>query len=367
MDSDQATYLYLLPYPYTTETQHHASGATHASAPLAAGNHAIVVVRDTPRRANGGFTLTVDTDIEEPEPVTVTGLADSHSATVGELFSVGFAYEPAAAVLSVESVTPSGLTFALVDLGGSAGLAGTPSLAGVYTVDLAFTQPGRVDTRSFTVTAECPEGHAELPDRSCEGLAAVCTESLSPGWVSSGTLGPQAGSWDSGCVLPEGRMGRSGTFYAEHYMFRLLFDAVVTIDLTSSTDTYLFLLEGYGAHGDEVDRDNDGGAGSNSRLANLSLAAGGYTVVASTYQRERTGEFEVSLEAYVPLTVSGLVYPPRQLQRHRRGTLQHELQLPAQRRRVLSQADHARGVDPHTGGPGRQCRPGRHARARGNL
>lgn len=102
-------------------------------------------------------------------------------------------------------------------------------------------------------------------------------------------------------------MGRGGVFYAKHFMFSLLFDAVVTIDLTSSDEnSYLVLLEGYGAHGDEVDRDNDSGTGRNSRLANLSLDAGAYTVSASTYDSKRTGSFEVSLDAVLPLTVTGL-------------------------------------------------------------
>ena len=261
-------------------------------------------------RTTGGFTLTVATDIEdapEPDPATVRGLAASYDATVGVLFSVGFTYEPEAAVLSVVSVTPSGLAFTRRDVGNAVGLAGTPSLAGVYTVNLVLRQPGRVDTREFTVTATCRTGHTQQPDRSCEAPApVVCTVSLGRGWVSSGTL-VGSGSWEGGCVLPEGRMGRGGVFYAKHFMFSLLFDAVVTIDLTSSDEnSYLFLLGGFGAHGDEVDRDNDSGTGRNSKLANLSLDAGAYTVSASTYHSERTGSFEVSLDAALPLTVTGL-------------------------------------------------------------
>ena len=212
-------------------------------------------------------------------------------------------------MLSVVSVTPSGLAFTRRDVGNAVGLAGTPSLAGVYTVNLVLRQPGRVDTREFTVTATCRTGHTQQPDRSCEAPApVVCTVSLGRGWVSSGTL-VGSGSWEGGCVLPEGRMGRGGVFYAKHFMFSLLFDAVVTIDLTSSDEnSYLFLLGGFGAHGDEVDRDNDSGTGRNSKLANLSLDAGAYTVSASTYHSERTGSFEVSLDAVLPLTITGLDY-----------------------------------------------------------
>ena len=237
---------------------------------------------------------------------TVSGLAGTYSATVGTALSVGFAYEPAAAAVTVASVAPAGLAFTVVDGGLRADLEGTASLAGGYRVTLALTQPGRVDEFSFAVDAQCPAGHTELSDRSC--VAPVCTQRLGGGIVGSSVLELQgSGSWESGCVLPAGRTGRSGTFYGKHFMFSLLFDAVVTIDLTSrDQDTYLFLLEGYGAHGDEVDHDDDSGTRLNSKLADLSLDAGGYTVTASTYHRERTGDFEVSLDAYVPLTVTGL-------------------------------------------------------------
>ena len=316
LSSSEDTYLYVLSGHGSSGTRSHynddAGSGTYdsqISVELAAGGYTIEATTYD-ARTTGGFTLTVATDIEdapEPDPATVSGLAASYDATVGVLFSVGFTYEPEAAVLSVVSVTPSGLAFTRRDIGSAVGLAGTPSLAGVYTVALVLRQPGRVDTREFTVTATCRTGHTQQPDRSCEAPApVVCTVSLGRGWVSSGTL-VGSGSWESGCVLPEGRMGRGGVFYAKHFMFSLLFDAVVTIDLTSSDEnSYLVLLEGYGAHGDEVDRDNDSGTGRNSRLANLSLDAGAYTVSASTYDSKRTGSFEVSLDAVLPLTVTGL-------------------------------------------------------------
>ena len=91
---------------------------------------------------------------------TVSGLAGTYSATVDTELSVGFAYEPAAAVVSVSSVAPAGLAFTVDDGDLRADLEGTPSLAGGYRVTLAFTQPGRVDEFSFAVTAQCPAGAA---------------------------------------------------------------------------------------------------------------------------------------------------------------------------------------------------------------
>ncbi len=242
------------------------------------------------------------------QPVTVERLAQRYEATVGELFSAGFNYEPDAAQVSVQSVVPSGLSLTLADRSGSAGMAGTPKLAGLYKVTLAFAQPGRTDTEEFTVSASCTEDHVQQSDRSCEP-EPVCTIAL--GRVSSGTLGPKTGSWEDGCALPEGRRGRSGTFYAKHYTFSLNLDAEVTIDLGSGDqDTYLFLLRGHGPDGTQVAKDDDSGPRYDSRLSNLSLPTGDYTISASTYRPLRTGDFKVTVTAVAPASTDlGSSYP----------------------------------------------------------
>ena len=60
--SPQATYVYLLEYPYTNETEPHDSGATQAEESLDEGTHAIVVVRNASGEHDGSFTLTVSAD-----------------------------------------------------------------------------------------------------------------------------------------------------------------------------------------------------------------------------------------------------------------------------------------------------------------
>ena len=317
LSSVRDTFLYVLSGHGASGTRLHynddASSSTfdsRLSVELAAVRYTIEATTYSARTA-GSFTLTVVTDIEDdPEPpvaATVSGLAPSYDATVDELLSFMFDFEPSGAVPSVRSVSLTGLDLSLARRGGTATVEGTPTHAGHYEVVFALTQGSRTDTHTTTIDADCPDGYTQLSDRSC--VAPVCWQSLGRGVVGSSVLELQgSGSWESGCELPAGRMGRRvGTFYAKHYTFTLLYDARVTIDLTSrDQDTYLFLLEGYGAHGDEVDHDDDGGAGLNSKLANVSLDAGGYTVTSSTYRRERTGDFEVRLDAYVPLTVTGL-------------------------------------------------------------
>ena len=272
---------------------------------LAAGDYAVEVT--TTARATGTFTIAVSAvDAEQPEPATVSGLEASYDATVDAPFSVGFNYQPDDAQVSV-SVSPSGFSLQESDrsglFAGSAGLAGTPRHADTYTVTLELTQPGRVDRHTFTVVASCAQDHTQQSDRSC--VAPVCTAPLGGGSVGSGVL-EGSGSWESGCVLPAGRRSGNGTYYAKHYTFTLTDTARVTIDLTSDENTYLFLLSGHGPDGAKLRHDDDDGDGYDSRLSDVSLTAGDYTITATTYGRERTGSFEVQLQAYIPLVVTGL-------------------------------------------------------------
>ena len=93
------------------------------------------------------------------------------------------------------------------------------------------------------------------------------------------------GHWSTDCPS----RSRDST-YARFYTFTLDQEAEVTITLESDTDPYLYLLD----DSDEVIADNDDidyDAGNlNSRLA-LTLDAGSYTIEATTYDSEATGDF----------------------------------------------------------------------------
>ncbi|WP_420436398.1 hypothetical protein [Candidatus Poriferisocius sp.] len=102
--------------------------------------------------------------------------------------------------------------------------------------------------------------------------------------------GSVAGQWTDACDS-EGREGR----YARFFTFSLAQRATVTIDLESSVDTYLFLRSGLGRDGGELSRNDDGGDGYNSRISE-SLAAGDYTVEATTFSRSTTGAFTLSVD-----------------------------------------------------------------------
>ena len=106
----------------------------------------------------------------------------------------------------------------------------------------------------------------------------------------SGTVSRNA-SWSSECDSVN-RPDR----YARYYSFSVSASTEVTIDLTSTEDTYLFLLSGAGKNGSLIERDDDGGVGYDSRIVRT-LAAGSYTLEATTYSSATTGDFNLTVRA----------------------------------------------------------------------
>ena len=136
--------------------------------------------------------------------------------------------------------------------------------------------------------------------------------------------GSKDGSWDADCESVTSRRmlsdsGRGdGPHYALYYTFTLTAPANVTVTLDSDDqDTFLYLLAGKGAnvgeigalgarhynddHGSLQDTDacaNDGALERHDSCITKSLAAGDYTLEATTYNSRVTGSFI--------LTVSGI-------------------------------------------------------------
>ena len=100
-----------------------------------------------------------------------------------------------------------------------------------------------------------------------------------------------SGSWNGACASTH-RNGRYGRFYA----FTLSERTEVQIDLTSSQDTVLYLLNGANSRGTIVTSDDDGGSGNNSRITTV-LEAGTYTAEATTHDSRVTGDFTLSIYA----------------------------------------------------------------------
>ena len=109
------------------------------------------------------------------------------------------------------------------------------------------------------------------------------------------------GTWDASCLSenrPSGEGGQAGAnYYARFYTFTLDQASDVTISLTSSEDTVLYLMEGEGKGGTIVADNDDVSSGDrNSRIEDQSLGTGTYTIEATTYDAEATGDFTLTVE-----------------------------------------------------------------------
>ena len=156
--------------------------------------------------------------------------------------------------------------------------------AGTYTIEATTYDPG--ETGSFTLTVA--------------GLGAVgATPGPEPGGDCGETLsgdGSVSGEWAQGCDSEA-----EGRGYARYYTFTQGSESVVTITLESQdADTYLYLRAGQARSGElacsECENDDDGGTTRSQIQA--TLAAGTYTIEATTYDPGETGSFT--------LTVAGL-------------------------------------------------------------
>ena len=98
------------------------------------------------------------------------------------------------------------------------------------------------------------------------------------------------GAWSGECASPN----RDGS-YAEFYSFALDQDTEIRIDLTSAQDTYLFLLDGAGNDGMVLAENDDVESGNTSSQVTVTLEVGSYTVEATTYTPDETGDFSLRI------------------------------------------------------------------------
>ena len=124
--------------------------------------------------------------------------------------------------------------------------------------------------------------------------ADECVEPIGAGSTASG-------AWTSDCLSTKRPLAadkpKGGDYYARYYTFSLSARSDVTITLNSSSDTYLYLLSGYGRNGIVLRKndDIDTAAGNyNSRIA-ARLQAGDYTIEATTFAPAVTGSFILAL------------------------------------------------------------------------
>ena len=149
----------------------------------------------------------------------------------------------------------------------------------------------------FILTIEgLGEEEATDTDPEPEPAADECLESVDADGETEGT-------WDDGCVSDRAALSGTGARHARFYTFTLAAAADVTITLESDEDTYLYLVEGHGRTGTVLyeEDDIDYPSNTNSRISE-NLAAGDYTIEATTYFAQKEGDFT--------LTVAGLGSSP---------------------------------------------------------
>ncbi len=151
--------------------------------------------------------------------------------------------------------------------------------AGAYTIEA--TTYAAVETGvSFTLT-----------------LSGLGTAAMPPGPTPSDPCGETVtgdgaipGTWASGCYSET-----PGRGHARYYNFTLAQQSEVTITLDSNADTYLYLRDGDARSGDFL-HENDDHQGSRSKSQiQETLAAGTYTIEATTYNPGKTGSFTLTL------------------------------------------------------------------------
>ena len=108
-------------------------------------------------------------------------------------------------------------------------------------------------------------------------------------------------SWDSSC-LSENRPndGRAGDYYARFFTFTIDEAATVSITVNSQIDTYMYLMKGSAKDG-VIEVENDDlvqYVNLNAGIEDFALDAGSYTIEATAYDAEKSGNFR--------LVVSGL-------------------------------------------------------------
>ncbi len=109
----------------------------------------------------------------------------------------------------------------------------------------------------------------------------------------------RTGSWTSSCASTHRATPAS---YAHFYVFTLERQSTVEINLTSTENTYLFLLNGEGKNAAVLKENDDFAGTTNSRIL-ADLPPGGYTIEATTSTSRRTGSFTLQTKVHPQVAI----------------------------------------------------------------
>ena len=111
--------------------------------------------------------------------------------------------------------------------------------------------------------------------------------------------GATTGAWAANCVSqvasPDPADAADAKGYARYYTFTTTEQKTVTISLDSGVDTYLYLRSGDAKSGTPVAENDDKVSGNTNSEISQSLAAGTYTIEATTYKAATAGDFTLTL------------------------------------------------------------------------
>ncbi|WP_420611393.1 Calx-beta domain-containing protein [Candidatus Poriferisodalis sp.] len=144
-----------------------------------------------------------------------------------------------------------------------------------------------VQTAEYLKTHAAPRGNPYPNNTWGHGFAQLpplgCVDRLD----GDGTV---SGAWTSGCTSAVHTQKSS-----RYYTFTISQQSTVTIDLSSSVDGYLYLRNGYNNQKDvALHTDDNSGTGADARIS-ASLAAGTYTIEATTASTGQTGAFTLAV------------------------------------------------------------------------
>ena len=215
-----------------------------------------------------------------------------------------FTLDAAATVsVSLDDANSSGLyTYLLLIQGRSAdGSGAVVARASHGGTSYNGPRPARLDhllLQAGTYTIEATTSSVEATGDylvSVSWLGAVaCEEPLAD---LSGSL---SGMLVSVCTSQQRDDDPATTHYAKRYTFTLDSPMWLTVELksdpaqTPAVDTYLLLMAGHGPGGAVIDGVDDGGADTDAKISNRYLAAGDYTIEATTSEAVGTGALRSS-------------------------------------------------------------------------
>gem|GEM_PF-4233469 len=180
------------------------------------------------------------------------------------------------------------------------GITGTPAPGGTgtsRTVNVTTTATGWLD-----VEVECSNTGYATSTATARFRAddqAACSTDLGVLWHGSIA---RTGTLSTASCVSDKRTPSSGTFYADRYTFTMATAGWVSVDVEGTgagagkLDTYLVVLYGHGSGGVERSSDDDSGGDGDARVADVLLAAGRYTIEATTASNGAVGGYRLRVQ-----------------------------------------------------------------------